>query len=160
MTLPAGSPATPLPEKVVIQLGSRTIKGYLDCPAWGAVDDLLRHVPQASPEVFRVRLLESNRAEEIKAEEVKAIFFVNSFEGDSLHQQLNFYSSAAPAEGIWMRLEFLDGEVMEGLVYNSIRYLVDPGFFVLPTDPESNNRLVYVQKRWLADHRALGLRKL
>jgi hypothetical protein len=59
-----------------------------------------------------------------------------------------------------MRFQFLDGEVMEGIVYNSIRYLVDPGFFVLPTDPGSNNTLVYVVKSWLVDHRVLGLRKL
>jgi hypothetical protein len=59
-----------------------------------------------------------------------------------------------------MRLQFLDGEVMEGIVYNSIRYLIDPGFFLLPTDPDSNNRLVYVRKNWLADHRVLGMRKL
>jgi hypothetical protein len=49
---------------------------------------------------------------------------------------------------------------MEGIVYNSICYLVDSGFFLLPTDPDSNNRLVYVRKSWLTDHRVLGLRKL
>jgi hypothetical protein len=59
-----------------------------------------------------------------------------------------------------MKFQFLDGEVMEGIVYNSLRYLVDPGFFLLPTDPDSNNTLVYVVKNWLVDHRVLGLRKL
>jgi hypothetical protein len=49
---------------------------------------------------------------------------------------------------------------MEGIVYNSIRYLIDPGFFLLPTDPGSNNKLVYVLKSWLVDHRILGMRKL
>jgi hypothetical protein len=37
---------------------------------------------------------------------------------------------------------------------------VDPGFFVLPTDPGSNNKLAYVMKSWLVDHRVLGMRKL
>jgi hypothetical protein len=37
---------------------------------------------------------------------------------------------------------------------------VDPGFFLLPTDPDSNNKLVYVLKSWLVDHRVLGMRKL
>lgn len=147
-------------EKVVIQLGSRTIKGYLDSPAWSTMEDLLSHAPQTSPENFRVRHLESNAIEEISAKDIKAVFYVNSFEGDSDHQHLNFYSRAPIVHGIWMRLQFLDGEVMEGMVYNSIRYLVDPGFFLLPTDPESNNRLVYVRKDWLADHRVLGMRKL
>jgi hypothetical protein len=58
-----------------------------------------------------------------------------------------------------VRLQFRDGEVMEGIIYNSIRYLVDPGFFLLPTDPDSNNRLVYVRKSWLSDYRVLGMRR-
>jgi hypothetical protein len=83
----------------------------------------------------------------------------NSFEGDSDHKELNFHSRAPIVHGIWVRLQFRDGEVMEGIIYNSIRYLVDPGFFLLPTDPDSNNRLVYVRKSWLADYRVLGMRK-
>jgi hypothetical protein len=59
-----------------------------------------------------------------------------------------------------MRLQFVDGEVMEGIVYNSIRYLIDPGFFLLPTDPDSNNKVVYVRKDRLVDLRVLGMRKL
>jgi hypothetical protein len=30
----------------------------------------------------------------------------------------------------------------------------------MPTDPCSNNKLVYVLKSWLVDHRVLGMRKL
>jgi len=120
----------------------------------------LSHAPQSSPEVFRVRALDSDIVEEILAQDIKAVFYVNSFDGDSDHESLNFHSRAPIVHGIWMRLQFLDGEVMEGIAYNSISYLVDPGFFLLPTDPDSNNRLVYVRKSWLADHRVLGMRKL
>ncbi|MGC9158935.1 MAG: DUF6982 domain-containing protein [Terracidiphilus sp.] len=144
----------------MIQCGSRTIKGYLDSPDCSTVEELLRNAPSGSLETFRVRHLETNAVEEISAENIKAVFYVNSFEGDSRHEMLNFHSRAPIVHGIWMRLQFLDGEVMEGIVYNSIRYLVDPGFFLLPTDPESNNRLIYVRKNWLADHRVLGVRKI
>ncbi len=124
------------------------------------MEELLSRAPQSAPESFRVRRLESNLVEEVSARDVKAVFYVNSFEGDSEHQSLNFHSRAPIVHGIWVRLQFRDGEVMEGIVHNSIRYLVDPGFFLLPTDPDSNNRLVYVRKSWLADHRVLGMRKL
>jgi hypothetical protein len=144
----------------VIQYGSRTIKGYIDAPSWSTVEELLSHAPQGSPESFLVRHFESNLVEKIFTKDIKAVFYVNSFEGDSAHEHLNFYSRAPIVRGIWVRLQFLDGEVMEGMVYNSIRYLVDPGFFLLPTDPDSNNQLVYVQKSWLADYRVLGMRKL
>ena len=147
-------------EKVVIQFGDRTVKGYLESPAWSTVEEMLSHAPHGAPESFHVRNFESGVVEEILAEAVKAVFYVNSFEGDSKHEILNFHSRAPIVHGIWMRLQFLNGEVMEGIVYNSIRYLVDPGFFLLPTDPDSNNRLVYVRKNWLVDHRVLGMRKL
>jgi hypothetical protein len=147
-------------ERVVVQFGNRTIKGYLESPAWNTIEELLGNAPHTSPETFRIRGFESDSVEEISTADLKAVFYVNSFEGDPEHKHLNFHSRAPIVHGIWMRLEFHDGEVMEGIVYNSIRYLVDPGFFLLPTDPDSNNKLVYVMKSWLVDHRILGLRKL
>lgn len=151
---------SPNSEKVVIQFGTRKIKGFLESPTWNTIEELLSNAPVGSPQTFRVRSLDSDIVEEISTAEVKAIFYVNSFEGDSSHKELNFHSRAPIVHGIWMKVQFLDGEVMEGIAYNSIRYLVDPGFFLLPTDPASNNKLVYVVKSWLADHRVLGMRKL
>jgi hypothetical protein len=128
-------------EKVVIQFGTRTIKGYLESPAWNTIEDLLGNAPQSSLENFRIRLLESDVVEDVSIKDVKAVFYVNSFDGNSIRNHLNFHTRAPIVHGIWMRCQFRDGEVMEGIVYNSIRYLVDPGFFVLPTDPGSNNKL-------------------
>jgi hypothetical protein len=147
-------------EKVVIQFGDKHVKGYLESPRWTTLDELLRNSTHCSPQTFRVRHLESELIEEIPVSEIKAVFYVNSFDGNSDHKELNFYSRAPITHGIWVRITFLDGEVMEGIVYNSIRYLVDPGFFLIPTDPGCNNKLVYVVKGHLADHRVLGLRKL
>lgn len=147
-------------EQVVIQLGTRTLKGHLESPVWTTIEELLSNAPSASPESFRIRHLDSDIIEEIPCSGIKAVFYVNTFKGDSDHQHLNFHSRAPVAPGIWMRLQFRDGEVMEGIVYNSLRYLVDPGFFLVPTDPDSNNKLVYVVKSWLVDHRVLGMRKL
>jgi hypothetical protein len=151
---------SPSSEKVVIQFGSRTVKGYLELPTWNTIEDLLSNAPRCSPETFRFRSVESDIVEEISIRDVKAIFYVDSFEGDPSHKELNFHSKAPITHGIWMRVQFLDGEVMEGIVNNSIRYLVDPGFFMVPTDPDSNNKLAYVVKSRLADHRVLGMRKL
>jgi len=147
-------------EKVVVQFGTRSIKGYLESPAWNTIEELLGNAPQSSLETLRIRRLESDLVEEISLKDVKAVYYVNSFDGNSDHKDLNFYSRAPIVHGIWMRCQFRDGEVMEGIVYNSLRYLIDPGFFLLPTAPESNNKLVYVVKSWLVDHRVLGTRKL
>jgi hypothetical protein len=147
-------------EKVVIQFGDRILKGHLESPLWNTIEELLSNAPVQSPEAFRVRDLDSGVVEEFPADGIKAVFYVNTFEGDAEHKNLNFHTRAPVAQGIWMRLQFRDGEVMEGIVYNSLHYLVDPGFFLVPTDPESNNKLVYVLKSWLVDHRVLGMRKI
>jgi hypothetical protein len=150
----------PKSEKIVIQFGTRTLKGYLQSPVWNTIEELLRNASPSPPESFRIRRLDSDTVEEVPVKDVKAVFYVNSFEGNSEHKNLIFYNRAPTIHGIWMRFQFLDGEVMEGIVFNSISYLVAPGFFVLPTDPGSNNKLVYVVKNWLVDHRVLGLRKI
>ena len=149
-----------LSERIVIQFGARTIKGYLESPTGNTIEELLKAAPLGAPASLRVRCLESNVIEEISINDVKAIFYVRSFEGDAKHKELSYYGKSPIVHGIWMRVEFLDGEVMEGIVHNSLRYLVDPGFFLFPTDPFSNNKLVYVVKSQLADHRVLGTRSL
>lgn len=152
--------STPKLEKVVAQYGNRIVKGYLDSPAWKTLEELLSNAPANQPQTFRIRPLGSDTVEEIPAEDLKAVFYVNSFEGNSSHKPLNFSTSAPIVHGIWVRLQFRDGEVMEGIVYNSLRFLIDPGFFLIPTDPGSNNKLAYIVKSSLVDHRILGLRKL
>jgi hypothetical protein len=145
-------------EKVVIQFGTRMVKGYLESPVRNTIEELLTDAPVSAPETFRIHLLESDTIEEISIKDIKAVFYVHSFDGDTKHKALNFYGKSPVVHGIWMMIRFLDGEVMEGIVHNSIRYLVDPGFFLLPTDPCSNNKLVYVAKSQLSDHQVLGIR--
>jgi hypothetical protein len=147
-------------QKVVIQLGSSTIKGYLESPEQSTIEELLSSDACRVSGVIRVRRLDSDVVEAISTTDIKAIFYVTCFDGNSDHNPLNFHSGVSVVPGIWVRLKFVDGEVMEGIVSNSIRYLVDPGFFLRPTDPDSNNKLVYVVKSWLADHCVLGMRKL
>ena len=147
-------------EKVVIQFGARTVKGHLESPAWNTIEELLSGAPLSTPETLHVRLFESNTVEEISIKDVKAIFYVHNFDGDANHKEMSFYGKSPIVHGIWMRVQFLDGEVIEGIVHNSIRYLVDPGFYLVPTHPGSNNRLIYVSKSQLADHRVLGTRNL
>ena len=103
--------ATTRSEKVVIQFGNRTVKGYLESPVWNTIEELASNAPDRSPETFRVRLVESDAVEEISIKDVKAVFYVNSFDGDKERNHLNFNTQAQIVNGIWMRFQFLDGEV-------------------------------------------------
>lgn len=147
-------------EKVVLRYGSEVIKGYLEPGGAFGTRDGHSANPVGTYESIRIQRAGSESSEELPTQNVKAIFYVRNFEGDSEHEALHFYTQAPTADGIWLRIEFTDGEVMEGIVENGVRYLVDPGFYLRPTDPQDNNELVYVFKNWIKDHRVLGLRSL
>ena len=160
MTNAAGKAADQALEKVVIHLESEVVKGFLETNPMDTLDALLLSATEGMPSFLRIRRLGVDVFEEIPTENAKAVFYVKDFDGDGQRKDLHFYKRAPLVHGIWIRAEFLDGEVMEGLVHNTIRFLLDPGFFIRPTDPSSNNRLVYVLKKWLRDFRVLGLRNI
>lgn len=147
-------------EKVVVHLDEGLVKGFLESNGVGNLEDLLGRANTAPPALLRIRRLGDTLIEEIPLEKTKALFFVKEFDGNPEHRDLRFYRGAPIVHGVWVRLEFSDGEIMEGLVHNTAQFLVDSGFFILPTDPNSNNRLVYVVKTGLKECRILGLRNI
>ena len=147
-------------EKVVIHLESEVIKGYLEPQPMDLVDTVLLGATLGMPPVLRIRRLGSEMVEEIPTERAKALFYVKSFEGDAAHKDVQFYTRAALMHGLWIRIEFLDGEVMEGLVDNTMDFIAGRGFFIRPTDPAGNNRLAYVLKTSLRNCHVLGLRNI
>jgi hypothetical protein len=147
-------------EKVVIHLESEVVKGFLEPDHVETLDAVLLRNANGIPQSMKVRRLGAEAFEDIPIAKLKAIFYVKDFDGNARHKDLQFYKRAPLVHGIWSRVEFLDGEVMEGLVHNTIGFVRDPGFFIRPTDPASNNRVVYVLKSWLKDFRILGLRNL
>jgi len=88
----------------------------------------------------------------------KAVFFVKTFDGRDDYTELKFFERNPQIEGLWVKIKFQDNETTEGIVHNSIPFVRDPGFFLRPPDPHSNNRVVYVMKNYLSDFRVLGIR--
>ena len=73
---------------------------------------------------------------EVHVPELKALFFVKTFEGDSQHQTSNDPAQASP--GRKLRVVFKDGEVMVGTTQGYDRSR--PAFFVIPVDKGNNER--------------------
>jgi len=139
-------------DMLVIQFGDRTVKGYAERNQWPSADDLDLHT---APPLFR--RLGSDTMEPIPLEGVKAILFVKSFEG-KWHDDLRFHDHLPAPDCLWVRATFYDGEVIEGLIGNDNTYVVRPGFYMSPIDPEGNNWLIYVLKNKLKNFQILGLR--
>jgi len=152
--------ATPCSDPVVIRCADRLIKGHLEWPAWSSADETVRSSAGQACDVFRVRNVASNAVEEVPAKDISAVFFVNTFNGQPERHPLRFHAEEPVLPGIWVQVQLPSGEMLEGIVENSIRFLIEPGFFLRPTDPRSNNKLVYVMKDKLVEHHVLGLTKI
>ncbi|UCF67380.1 MAG: hypothetical protein JSV80_16670 [Acidobacteriota bacterium] len=100
---------------------------------------------------------EAARATTITLDELKAVFFVRTFEGD---RQRAGHRSGSPMGGGFaapsaasdtrrpgrrLRIRFFDGEELIGFTvgYNTNH----PGFFIVPAEAASNNERVYVVHR-------------
>lgn len=145
--------------KVVAHLhGGKLVKGFLKSAEGSDLEALFRHTLSAMESEIRIQGHDSSETIKLGVESLKALFFVKSFEGSADYSEVKFFHSNPTVEGLWVQIKFRDGEVTEGVLHNSVRYLLDAGFFLKPPDPLSNNQLVYVLKRSLAEFRVLGVR--
>jgi hypothetical protein len=83
----------------------------------------------------------SGEAVEVLVKELKAVFFVQDFAGNSLYNERKKYIEGDKPAGRKVEVTFMDGEVLVGttLGYDPSR----PGFFLFPADPKSNNIRVF-----------------
>lgn len=90
---------------------------------------------------FHVRT-EDGTITALNTDELKAVFFIKTIEGDSEHdEQKDFGSKSTPEKKVW--IEFKDGEELAGW---SSSFASGKGFFFTPTDPASNLQRAYVFK--------------
>ena len=145
--------------KVVAHVrGGKLVKGILRHLDGEDIEDIVRHdLFKHGPEV-PIHACDSSEQVNLGLDSLKALFFVKSFEGSPDYSEVKFFHSNPAVEGLWVQVKFHDGEVIEGILHNSVRHVLDAGFFLKPPDPLSNNKLIYVLKKSLEDFRVLGVR--
>jgi hypothetical protein len=103
---------------------------------------------------FHLIPTEGGNGLEIRCKQLKAIFFVKTFDGDAKRKDVRGFI-AAPAEtsqGKKIAVRFKDGELICGY---SLSYLPDrDGFVMFPADSGSNNLRIYVLTAATAEVRA------
>jgi hypothetical protein len=144
--------------RVVVRYEDRAVRGFADMGELGSIDQLLRNDSQYPLDSIRLKLLDSETVEEVPTKDAKAVFFVKTFDGDLRHRALHFHEHAPIVPGLWVRVYFYDNEMIEGIISNTRDFVLEDGFFLRPTDPNGNNKLVYVLKGGLKDFHVLGMR--
>ncbi len=144
--------------RIVIRYEDHAVRGFAEASELGSIEQLLRNEPATSLESIRLQPVNGGKAEDVSTKNAKAVFFVKTFDGDTKHKALHFHENAPIVQGLWVRVAFHDGETIEGIISNSRDYVLEHGFFMMPTDPNGNNRLIYVLKDRLKDFNVLGMR--
>jgi hypothetical protein len=134
------------------------VRGFAEASDLGTIEQLLRNEPAAPLDSIKLKLVDSDTAQDVSTQNAKAVFFVKTFDGDVRHRALHFHENAPIVQGLWVRISFHDGEMIEGIISNSRDYVLEHGFFMMPTDPNGNNQLIYVLKDRLKDFNVLGMR--
>jgi hypothetical protein len=88
---------------------------------------------------FHLELVNGEQTE-IHIEELKALFFVKSFDGDKRHEKN--YADKVPGGGRKIKVKFSDGETITGYTtgYSADR----AGFYMVPADLKGNNERIFV----------------
>jgi hypothetical protein len=144
--------------QIVIRYEDHAVRGFAEASELGSIEQLLRNEPQSSLDSIQLKLVGTGAEQKVSTKNAKAVFFVKTFDGDLRHRALHFHENAPIVQGLWVRVSFEDGETIEGIIRNSRDYVLEHGFFMMPTDPNGNNRLIYVLKDRLKDFNVLGMR--
>jgi hypothetical protein len=87
----------------------------------------------------------SDDSTEICTTDLKALFFVKSFDGNKQYVAKNTFDDAymLDRQGLKVKVKFFDGEVLRGTTPDPTS--IFKGFYVIPVDPKGNNDKVYVE---------------
>lgn len=103
---------------------------------------------------------------DVGVSELKAVFFVKDFAGDSSYKDRKLYGLTSGPRGRKVLVRFFDAEILLGYMEDDIPwpegfFLSKPnvgvtGFFIYPTDAEGNNLKVYVINSSVEDVTRVG----
>lgn len=88
-------------------------------------------------------------------DEVKSVCFVRDFETET--ETGKIFMTRPKLEGVWVRMLFRDGEVLDGILPNNLLAWDITGFTVTPPEPDSNNQRIFVPRSALQSIQVLGV---
>jgi len=89
--------------------------------------------------------------------EVKSVCFVKDFDSPEPEQERKVFNTRPKTDGLWVRMQLRDGEVLDGILSNNLLQLAPEGFTVTPPDAYSNNQRLFVPRAALAQFNVLGV---
>ena len=131
-------------KKVVVELlDKQALRGYLSPTRLGQADP----IDVLSPD---------GEHEQISLAKVRAVYFVREF-SDDFEPERKAFLSRPKLDGLWVRLRFTDGDILEGVVPNDLLSLLDNGLQITPPDLNSTTDRIFVPRGALSEVTVLGV---
>ncbi len=89
-------------------------------------------------------LSESAESEFVPFEGIRAVYFIRKFGQAADGKQRKVFSTRPKLGGLWVRLQFVDGEELEGVIPNDLRIMGRNGVMLTPPDSKGNAHSVFV----------------
>ena len=131
-------------KKVIVELHDRkSFRGYLNPSRLGELDPL-------------DLLTQEGEHEQIPLSRIRSVYFVRDFD-DDFEPERRAFLSRPKLDGLWLRLRFLDGQSLEGVVPNDLLSLLDNGIQITPPDLNSNADRIFIPRSALTEVTVLGV---
>ncbi len=83
--------------------------------------------------------------------EIKCVYSVRDFDTSPNRRQRKVFLSRPKVGGLWVRMTFLDNDIQEGVIPNTLSLHRDPGFWVTPPDFSTVTQRIYIPKAALRE---------
>jgi hypothetical protein len=93
----------------------------------------------------------------IPYDEIRSVYFVREFQDQPTANQRKVFTARPKSDGLWIRLNLRDGEILEGILPNDLLQVNDYGITVTPPDPNANTQRVFVPRKAMTELKVLGV---
>ena len=124
-------------------LDRKSLRGYLNPARLGQADPLDLLTPDGEHQ-------------ELPLAKIRSIYFVRDFD-DDFEPERKAFLSRPKLDGLWLRLRFLDGDSLEGVIPNDLLAVMDNGLQITPPDLNSNTDRIFIPRSALSEVTVLGV---
>src|ERR1700756_1670832 len=131
-------------KKVIVRkMGRDIISGYV-APAHFVVDGKLELLNPAGKVVL------------IDMAEIKSVDFVRDFT-DTAAMTRKTFTTRPRTDGLWVRLKFIDNDILEGMMSNDLMQVMPEGYLITPPDTRGNTQKIFVPRLALIEINVLAV---
>ncbi|MGC1415005.1 MAG: hypothetical protein WA817_06985 [Candidatus Acidiferrum sp.] len=137
------APASTHKKVVIVLADKKPLRGYLNPTRLGQSDPIDLLTPDGEHQ-------------EVPLDRVRSIYFVRDFSND-FEPERKAFLSRPKLDGLWLRLRYLDGETLEGVVPNDLLSVLDNGIQITPPDLNSTTDRIFIPRTALTELTVLGV---